>query len=49
MEIDTRLADPALYAGDKAEIQKLVQLQGKLRGERDALEEEWLSVQDALG
>jgi len=49
VEIDSRLADPALYAGDKAEIQKLVQTQGKLRGERDALEEEWLTVQDALG
>ncbi|MCG6117056.1 MAG: ATP-binding cassette domain-containing protein [Aquimonas sp.] len=49
VEIDTRLSDPTLYAGDKAEIQKLVQTQGKLRGERDALEEEWLTVQDALG
>ena len=47
--LDLRLADPSLYASDKAEIQKLVQAQGKLRGERDALEEEWLTVQDALG
>ena len=48
VEIDTRLADPSLYAGDKAEIQKLVQTQGKLRGERDALEEEWLTLHDQL-
>jgi ATP-binding cassette, subfamily F, member 3 len=48
IQIDSRLADPELYAGDKAEIQKLVVAQGNLRSERDALEEEWLTLQEQL-
>jgi ATP-binding cassette subfamily F protein 3 len=48
VQIDTRLADPELYSGDKAEIQKLVLAQGGLRSERDALEEEWLTLQEQL-
>jgi ATP-binding cassette subfamily F protein 3 len=46
--LDLRLADPSLYASDKAEVARLVQTQGSLRAERESLEEEWLGLHEQL-
>jgi len=48
VQLDLRLNDQAVYAGDKVELNKLVKTQGSLRGEREALEEEWLQLQEQL-
>ncbi|MBR4877618.1 MAG: hypothetical protein IKU14_07905, partial [Rhodocyclaceae bacterium] len=47
--LETRLADPALYAAtDSALLQDLLKRQGALVQEIDALETRWLQLEDAL-
>jgi ATP-binding cassette, subfamily F, member 3 len=46
--IETALADPALYEKPGKEAAKLVQQQGTLQGEKDALEHEWLELYETL-
>src|SRR5690606_28188491 len=48
-QIETDLADPEIYAeAAKARLQGLLQEQGKLSAELEVLEEEWLSLSEAL-
>ena len=44
-EVESRLADPALYAGGGETIATLAQQQRALASEQEALEEEWFSLQ----
>ena len=46
--LETRLADPALYAGGGKEAAELVQQQGRLRAQHGELEAEWLSLYEQL-
>jgi ATP-binding cassette subfamily F protein 3 len=46
--IETRLADPAIYAKGGEEVARLGQSQAALRREHEALEAEWLNVFETL-
>jgi ATP-binding cassette subfamily F protein 3 len=47
-QLETRLADPQIYNGPTAELMKLTQRQAELRGEKEQLEGEWLSLYEQL-
>jgi len=47
-QIDAQLADPGLYQKPGNEAAVLVQRQGGLRRDKDALEEEWLQISETL-
>ncbi|MEQ8516937.1 MAG: ATP-binding cassette domain-containing protein, partial [Chromatocurvus sp.] len=48
-DLQTRLADPSLYEGDKpAELPALLKREGELRQLTESLEERWLETQEAL-
>ncbi|MEX1828888.1 ATP-binding cassette domain-containing protein [Luteibacter yeojuensis] len=46
--IETKLADPAVYEGSTAELMRLGQRQTALRGEKEALEIEWLEILEKI-
>jgi ATP-binding cassette subfamily F protein 3 len=47
--LQARLADSAIYEeSNKAELAELLQREGELKSRAEALEEEWLTAQDAL-
>ena len=47
-KLETTLADPATYNGPTGEMMRLGQRQTELRKEKDALETEWLELQEQL-
>ena len=48
-ELQARLADSAIYEeSNKTELAELLQREGELKARAEALEEEWLTAQDAL-
>jgi ATP-binding cassette subfamily F protein 3 len=47
--IEAQLGDEAIYSeANKAKLAELVKEQGGLKGELDAVEEEWLTLQEQL-
>ena len=46
--LEAKLADPATYNGPTSEMMRLGQLQAELRGEKEALETEWLELVEQL-
>jgi len=46
--IEVKLADPAVYEGSTAELMKLGQRQAELRGDKEALELEWLGILEQI-
>jgi len=46
--LEAKLADPAIYNGSTAELMKLSQQQGRLRGEKETQEAEWLELYESL-
>ncbi|QEE25078.1 ATP-binding cassette domain-containing protein [Rhodanobacter glycinis] len=46
--LEAKLADPDIYNGSTAELMKLSQQQGRLRGEKETLEAEWLELYESL-
>ena len=46
--LEQRLADPEIYMGSTAELMKLGKQQTELKQEKEALEEEWLSLYEGL-
>jgi ATP-binding cassette subfamily F protein 3 len=46
--LEAKLADPATYNGPTSEMMRLGQLQAGLRGEKEALETEWLELVEQL-
>ncbi len=47
--LEQQLADPALYEADnKAQLQRLLAEQGRLKRESETLEEQWLTVQQEM-
>ena len=46
--VEQRLADPAIYSGATAELMALSEQQGKLRREKESLENEWLTLYEQL-
>ena len=47
-KLEATLADPATYNGPTGEMMRLGQRQTELRKEKDALETEWLELQEQL-
>jgi ATP-binding cassette subfamily F protein 3 len=47
-ELEAKLADPATYNGPTSEMMRLGQLQAGLRGEKEALETDWLELVEQL-
>jgi ATP-binding cassette subfamily F protein 3 len=48
-DVETRLADNLIYSDEhRAELESLMKRQGELRTRATALEEQWLSLQEAL-
>ena len=46
--LEAKLADPTTYNGPTSEMMRLGQLQAELRGEKEALETEWLELVEQL-
>jgi len=46
--LEAKLADPATYNGPTSEMMRLGQLRAELRGEKEALETEWLELVEQL-
>src|SRR6185437_596641 len=46
--LEAKLADPATYNGPTSEMMRLGQLQAELRGEKEALETEWLELVEQM-
>ncbi|OOG55775.1 ABC transporter ATP-binding protein [Rhodanobacter sp. B05] len=48
LALEAKLADPATYNGPTSEMMRLGQLQAELRGEKEALETEWLELVEQM-
>ncbi len=48
LALEAKLADPATYNGPTSEMMRLGQLQAGLRGEKEALETEWLELVEQM-
>ena len=47
-DIEGKLADPTVYGGSTADLMKLGQRQAEVRGEKEALELEWLGILEQI-
>jgi ATP-binding cassette subfamily F protein 3 len=47
-ELEAMLADPDFYAKNADEVAAVTKEHGELKGELDALEEEWLEVSEEI-
>jgi len=47
--LEGKLADPKVYDGPTVELMNLSQRQSSLRGEKEALELEWLGILEQIG
>jgi ATP-binding cassette subfamily F protein 3 len=46
--LEAQLADPATYNGPTSDMMRIGQRQAQLRGEKEALENEWLALVEQL-
>jgi ATP-binding cassette subfamily F protein 3 len=46
--LEAQLADPATYDGPTSELMRIGQRQAELRGEKETLETEWLTLVEQL-